>query len=122
MGIVLGIIGGVTYVVVRRWLPGSGWLKGIAFGLLLLCFFGAVLFNPDNVDFALFGPKPLSVGLFALLFPLYGVVASLLIERFDQYVPPLFTRPSTTVLGYLVLSGAGGVGLFRTVAALNTIL
>ena len=91
-------------------------------GLVLLCFFGAILFEPDNVDFALFGPRQLSVGLFALLFPLYGVVASLVVERYDQYVPPLFTRSSVTVLGYLSIAGLSAFGLSRTVVAINAIV
>ncbi len=122
VGVVTGIIGGLIYVVLRRWLPGSGLLRGVVFGLVLFCFFGSVFFDPANVDFALFGPRPLSVGLFALLFLLYGVVASILVERFDQYVPPLFATSRTTTLGYLVLSGACGFGLFLTVRALNAIL
>ena len=122
VGIVSGVVGGLVYVMIRRWLPGGVLLKGVVFGLILLCFFGAIVFDPDNIDFALFGPRQLSVGLFALLFPLYGVVASLLIERIDRYVPPLFTRWSITVLGYLLIAGLGAFGLSRTVVAINSIV
>ncbi len=128
VGLASGVIGGSVYVVIRRWLPGRGLLKGVAFGLVLLCFSGinpdplAPLFDPDNVDFALFGPRQLAVGLFALLFPLYGIVVSLLVERHDRYVPPLFTRSSITVLGYLLIAGLCGLGLSRTVPAINAIV
>jgi len=122
VGLVSGIIGGLVYVVIRRWLPGGGLLKGVAFGLVLLCFFGTIVFEPDNVDFALFGPRQLSVGLFALLFPLYGVVVSFFVERYDRYVPSLFTRSSITVIGYLLLAGLCAFGLSRTVVAINTIV
>ena len=96
VGLFSGIIGGLAYILIRRWLPGGVLLKGVGFGLVLLCFFGTIVFDSDNIDFALFGPRPLSVGLFALLFPLYGVVASFLVDRYDRYVPPLFTRSSIT--------------------------
>ena len=122
IGLVSGIIGGLVYVVIRRWMPGGGLLKGLAFGLVLLCFSGLIVFDPDNIDFALFGPRQLSVGLFALLFPLYGVVVSLLVERYDRYVPPLFTRLSITVLGYSLIAGLCAFGLSRTVAAINDIV
>ena len=128
VGIVSGVLVGFVYVVIRRWLPGGGLLKGVAFGLVLLCFSGinppglAILFDPDNVDFALFGPRQLAVGLFLLLFPLYGVVASLFVERFDRYVPPLFTRPPITMLGYLLIAGLCAFGLSRTVPAINGIV
>ena len=122
VGVASGIVGGLVYVIIRRWLPGGGLLKGVVFGLILLCLFGTLVFDPDNIDFALFGPRQLSVGLFALLFPLYGVVASLFVERFDRYVPPFFTRLSVTVLGYLLIAGLCAFGLSRTVVAINGIV
>ena len=59
VGLVSGVIGGLTYVTIRRWLPGGRLLKGVASGLVLLCFSGinpdplAPLFDPDNVDSAI---------------------------------------------------------------------
>ena len=128
VGLISGVIGGFAYVMIRRWLPGGKLLKGVTFGLVLLCFSGinpdplAPLFDPDNVDFALFGPRQLAAILFALLFPLYGVVVSLVVERYDRYVPPLFTRYSITVFGYILIAGLCALGLSRTVPALNGIL
>ena len=121
VGLVSGVIGGFGYVLIRRWLPSGRFLRGIAFGLVLLCF-SARLFDPDNVDFELFGPRQLAVGLFALLFPLVGVGISLFIERYDRYLPPLFTRTSITVLGYLLIAGLCAFGLSRTVPAINAIV
>ena len=122
VGLASGIIGGLLYVMIRRWLPGGGLLKGVAFGVVLLCFSGPIVFDPDSVDFALFGPRQLSVVLFALLFPLYGIVVSLIVERYERYVPPLFTHSSVTVLGYLLIAGLCAFGLSRTVPAVNAIV
>ena len=122
VGFFTGVNGGPIYVLIRRWLPGGGLLKGLVFGLLLLCFFGSVVFDPENVDFVLFGPRELNVALFALLFPLYGVVASSIVERFDRYVPPLFIRSSITALGYLLIAGFAAFGLFHTVLDITEIL
>jgi len=98
-GVFPGLMGGLIYVAVRRWLPGSGLWKGLAFGVLLFLLFGAVVINSDNVDFALFGPAALSVALFALLFPLYGLLVSPLVERLNRYIPPLFMNPVVTYAG-----------------------
>ena len=122
VGIVGGFVGGAVYVVIRRWLPGDSLLKGLAYGLVLICLFGSVLFDPDNVDFVLFGPKQLTVALFALLFLLYGIVASLVIERLDQYVPPPFAWRPVTALGYFLIAGFAAFGLFHTVQDINGIL
>ena len=121
VGIASGAVGGLVYVLIRRWLPGGPLLKGVAFGLVLLCFSGTIVFDRDNIDFALFGPR-LSVGLFALLFPLYGVAVSFIVERYDRYVPASFSRSSVTVLGYLVIAGLCAFGLSDTVVAINAIV
>ena len=121
VGLFTGVVGGLVYVLIRRWLPGRGLLKGVVFGLILLCFFGTIVLDPDNIDFTLFSPR-LSVSLFALLFLLYGVVASPIIERFDRYVPPFFTRLPITVLGYVLIAGFGAFGLYRTVVEINAIV
>ena len=128
VGLGSGVIGGFGYVIIRRWLPSGRLLKGVTFGLIVLCFSGinpeplAPLFEPDNVDFELFGPGLLAVGLFALMILLFGVVASIFIERLDRHVPPLFTRPTITVLGYLLIAGLCAFGLSRTVPVINAIV
>lgn len=98
-GIFLGILGGFIYVTVRRWVPGSGLWKGVAFGVLLFSVTGSLVIDDENRDFKLFDPPALTIGLFALLFPGYGIVVSLLVERFDKYVPSLFNYHWVTVIG-----------------------
>ena len=123
VGVVSGVGGGLIYVAVRRWLPDFWPVKGLTFGLVLFCIFGRIIvFDPDNIDFPLFGPGALSVALFALLFVLYGVVASPVIDRLDRHVPVLFYSRPITLIGYLALGAASGFGLYRVVPAINSIL
>ena len=113
VGVVSGVIGGLIYVTIRRWLPDLWPIKGLTFGLVLLCIFGRILvFDSDNIDFA----------LFALLFVMFGVVASLATDRLDRHVPALFYSRPITWIGYLALGGAGGFGLYRLVPAISWIL
>ena len=121
-GIFAGIIGGLFYVLIRRWVPGTGLWKGLAFGIILFLLVGGVVIDKDNIDFELIGPSTLAVSLFAFLFPLYGLVLSPMMERFDPYVPPLFLHPVGTVIGYVLLGGLCVVGLVLDVVALNAIL
>ena len=120
--VVPGAIGGLIYPVVRRWLPGSGVWKGLAYGVLLFCLFGSFVLDSDNPDFALFGPGPLAVFLFAILFPMSGVLFSPVAERFLSPVPTGFLSPRITAAGYVILAGLVAFGLFSTVVAINTIL
>ena len=114
--------GGVLYHVARRWLPGSSVWKGLAYGVLLFCLFGSIVIEKDNPDFVVFGPAPLAVLLFGVLFPLYGLLLSPMAERLLSPVPPSFLKPRVTAIGYLILTGVAAFGLFRTVDAINTIL
>jgi len=120
-GTSLGAPGGLLYVAVRRWVPGSGLRKGLAFGGLLLLLFGSLVIEGDNPDFRQFVPSYVSVALFASLFFLYGLIASVIVERLDRGggSPP---RGRILALGgYAALALAGLFGLARDVRVLAEI-
>ena len=75
-----GVLGGMLYVAVRRWLPGRSTLgRGLAFGTLLSFGPGAVFLGP--VDLTIFEPAvPIFLG-FVVLFVLYGGGVALLTDR-----------------------------------------
>ena len=79
-GMFEGIFGAIVYLIVRRWVPGRGWRKGLLFGLVLLVLIGPMVFDGDYEYFRYIPPWA-SVTLFALLFPLYGVVQAPVTER-----------------------------------------
>lgn len=120
-GTFLGVLGGLLYVAVRRWLPGTGFRKGLAFGGFLLLLFGSVIIDGGNLDFRRFVASYLSVGLFASLFFLYGVIVSVIVERLDRAGGTLPRRRVLAVGGYAVLVLTGIVGLTRDVRALAEI-
>ena len=76
----LGVLGGLVYLVVRSWLPVGGrpWLYG---GLTAIVG-GALVIRPNGIDFTLLEPLSLAVAMFIALPAAYGVVTSLLTERF----------------------------------------
>jgi hypothetical protein len=76
---VLGILGGLAYLVVRGWLPERGrpWLFGTLTGIVG----GATVIRPGGVDFTLLEPLGLAVAMFIALPAAYGVAVSLLAER-----------------------------------------
>ncbi|MFL5761732.1 MAG: hypothetical protein ACJ789_18655 [Thermomicrobiales bacterium] len=116
-GTFLGVLSGFLYLAVRRWMPGSGIWKGLAFGGVLLLLFGSVIIDGGNPDFRRFVPSYLSVGLFASLFFLYGLIASAIVERLDRGGGSPPRGRVLAVGGYVVLSLAGLVGLTRDVKA-----
>jgi hypothetical protein len=120
-GTVLGVLGGLFYVVVRRWLPGTGFRKGLAFGGLLLLLFGSRIIDGDNSDFRRFVSSYLSVGLFTALFFLYGLIVSAIVERLDRGggAPP--RRRIVAAGGYAALFVTALVGLTRDASALAEI-
>jgi len=97
-GAVLGMGGGLAYVVLRRWLPSRG--TGLVFGLLMLAISGRLLVNPNNVDFEILDPAWLGITMFALLPILFG----LLIVPLQARLEPIFTKPRSGLMTTLILA------------------
>ena len=76
---IAGVIGGVIYVALRRWLPWSGAPRGVFFGLLMLYGPGAIAIS--EVDLSILEPALPIYAMFAALVLLYGVGVALLIDR-----------------------------------------
>ena len=74
-----GIIGGVIYVGVRRWLPFAGVARGVFFGLLMM--FGPGVIALGEVDLQIFEPALPIFAMFVALIVLYGVGVALLTDR-----------------------------------------
>jgi hypothetical protein len=78
-------LGGWVYILVRRWLPGTGWRKGLAFGVVLAAG-EQFVFDNSGKDFAILRPVALSVVLFDVVLPLlYGVVVVAIADRLDAF-------------------------------------
>lgn len=121
VGAFSGILGGLAYVVVRRWLPGSTFVKGLTFGLLLLVVAGTTVIEGDNPDFTRFVSPYLAVGLFVMLFVLFGVLVAGLVERLAGSTVVVSARRSVTVWGRVFLGGLAAYRLVIDVDALSAI-
>jgi hypothetical protein len=122
-GAVLGVAGGLLYVLVRRWLPGPEALRGVVYGLFLVftCT-GGLLLRAEKVDFRTFEPSLLSIALFASLIFLYGLSLPLVIDRFDTHVPALLRQPTVSAVGYLLLAALTFFGLVLTAVEVARVL
>ena len=87
-GMFSGALGGLLYVAVRRWLPGSARWHGAIFGLFLLLAAGSMTISSGNEDFARIGSAWLNVAMFALIFVLFGVFLVPLVARLDRWFAP----------------------------------
>src|SRR5918996_525421 len=106
-----GIPGGLIYAAMRPWLRRLGRWHGLVFGLLLLIIFGFVIIDGGNKDFRLFAQPLVNVALFAVLFPLFGLLIAPLVRWLDKSLPPAppgLPLHIRTVAAYL-LSGAVSV-------------
>jgi hypothetical protein len=105
---VLGMIGGLVYLVVRGWLPERGrpWLFGALTGIVG----GATVIRPGGIDFTLLEPLGLAVVMFVALPGAYGVATSLLAERFlaDDSA---FGRSRAWIAGLVLLLPLGLFGV-----------
>ncbi len=75
---IAGVIGGVIYVAVRRWLPWSHMARGAFFGLLMM--FGPGVIALGEVDLQIFEPALPIFAMFVALIVLYGIGVALLTD------------------------------------------
>ncbi len=77
---IAGTIGGLLYLAVRPWFPARArpWVFGVLVGVVG----GAIFIRPDGLDFTLLEPLGLAIAMFVALPASYGVVVSLVAERF----------------------------------------
>ena len=100
-----GIFGGLIYAAVRPWVPGSSKRRrGLIFGTALLAAAGPAVIDANNVDFRRFGPPTVNVAMYAVLYPLFGLMLVPLYERLERFVQ------SARVWGWIV-SGVGSIGV-----------
>lgn len=81
LGTVAGVIGGLLYLGLRRWLWVPQAWRGLTFGLVTLVTVGQPVFDPANVDFQIFEPVLVVIALFAVLFLLNGLMLAPLADR-----------------------------------------
>jgi hypothetical protein len=77
--ILAGIIGGVVYIAIRRWLPWSGIARGLIFGVLMV--FGPGFIAIGETDLQIFEPALPIFVMFAALQVLYGLLVALILDR-----------------------------------------
>jgi hypothetical protein len=124
-GLFVGLVTGVLYLLVRRWLP-AGRTGGLAYGALLLVVAGTRLdpLRPGNPDFDLVGPGWVSVAAFATLVVFHGVLVAALAARVSRAVPLLGTGPRAIVAHapLLLLAPLGSAVLLLAIAGVMVAL
>jgi hypothetical protein len=88
-GAFVGMLGGLGYVALRRWIPGSGWIRPLVFGGLMLATLGFLVMDQSNPDYRLFGPPWVNVGMCSFTYIIFGMVTGGLVDWLDRRVPHL---------------------------------
>jgi hypothetical protein len=104
-GLYHGILMGLLFVVIRRYLPGSGLVKGVTFGVLLLALASLPFVLPFLGELP--GAPVLGTGLFAALFLATGIAEAALVATLERRLPAPRRRLSS-LFGYgllLILAG-----------------
>jgi hypothetical protein len=103
VGLFGGLLSGVLYMLLRRWLP-PGRLGGLVFGALLAVGLAPRIdpLRSNNPDFDLVGPGWLAIAAFCALLLLHGVAVATFVARFRS-TQPLLGRSPRAVARYLPL-------------------
>ena len=79
-GLVLGIVGSFLYFGLRRWLPGRPLFRTLCFALIILGLGLTATINGNEGDFV-FVNTAVSIGGFACVLLVYGVLVPMLLDR-----------------------------------------
>ena len=121
LGVAAGVLGGLLYLGLRRWLWVPARWRGVAFGALTLVTVGQPLFDPANVDFQIFEPVVIVIGMFAVLFLINGLILAPLADRIHpEPAYPAGTRAPRIVAGGIALACA--LGLVLLVSTIATMI
>lgn len=112
---------GFVYAVVRWWLPGRGWQKGLWFGAWLLLWTAPAVVDVGNHEHYRYASPLRSFVLFAALIPLTSVVLAAVAERWGRGDPSLPTNRVVRWGGWCVLAGVAVVGARSELAALRSV-
>lgn len=109
VGVLMGIVGAVMYVVFRPWLGWAGRWRGVAFGLLLFAVGSATsdVLNPDNFDFFVLGNSVLVVAMIVVLFVGFGAFMEWMFGILDRRLPGVDEGTGRRIYAFLALVGAG---------------
>ncbi|MBA3586293.1 MAG: hypothetical protein H0W41_01490 [Chloroflexi bacterium] len=114
------VIGAITYVAAGPVLRGRPLTRGLEFGAILLLALGSQVISADNFDFAEFATPAVTVGLFAVLFVLFGIVVVIVADRLEQRLPSVGTGRRTDAGYWAMLLIGSGVVLLMVVGAVGS--
>lgn len=109
VGLFVGAVGAVLYVIFRPWLHRAGKWRGAAFGVVLFGIGSATsdVLNPDNIDFQILGNPLLLVAMIFGLFVAFGILLDWLFGVLNLRMPDDGRPTARVVYTVLALLGLG---------------
>lgn len=118
--VITTVVGAIAYVGVGPLLRGRPLARGLELGAILLLSLGSQVIQSRNFDFAQFATPAVTVGLFATLFVLFGIVTVLVAGWLERRLPgPGFRRPADAGYWAALVLGTGAV-LLMVVSAVGS--
>ncbi len=101
--VVLGVLGGGIYLVVRNLMIGPRWFQILSISIGPAVVVGAILVHPEGVDFTFLRPTWLAIALFVAIPGLYAAVLTVACERWLQPDGRFLRSPGLAVFAPLIL-------------------
>ena len=114
-GVFGGFLAGFVWVIVREWLPASGWRRILLAGGAATCLGSFGMLTEENLDFRILSPPALHLAMFLLLIGGAGVGIAIADPLLDRVLP----RGRGPGAVYLVL--ALPVGMLTSVIMLQAL-
>ena len=108
IGIGLGVIGAIAFLISEPWLSRAGRWHGLAFASFLLAIGSRAGLSADNFDFFIVGNQELNVLMFLALFLAFGILMPPIIGRLERRLPVInHGRPGVAGFAYIALAAFG---------------
>ena len=83
LGTLIGAVGGLLLLPIRRMLRSRGLVTGIILGIVLFLGSWFVLLFSDRMDFRFYPIMPLTLSVVAVVFLIYGIAVGALLYRLE---------------------------------------
>lgn len=101
--VVLGVLGGGIYLVVRDLMIGPRWFQILSISLGPAVVVGAILVHPEGVDFTFLRPTWLAIALFVAIPGLYATLLTVVCEHWLQPDGRFLQSPGLAAFAPLIL-------------------
>lgn len=106
-GPLFGALGGVVWVSVAPWIPGTGARRALTGAVIAVALGAFFVIRSDESDFSALEPAAVVIGLLVLLIASFGFAIALIDQYLGRHVPAAESTPAWAMVAYSIILAVG---------------